>query len=125
MSTPEVQVIGKPVAVAVEGLDYLHALRNRISDMPELDDAQLWDFCEGGHTFREWLNSFTTMRNFDSVRSLGVIRDAEDDAVVTSKSLQQSLEQCGLKTADKPNVLGAGTPKTAFLVMTHGEAAGC
>jgi hypothetical protein len=125
MSAPEVRVIRKPVAVAVEGLDYLHTLRNRISDLPEFDDVQLWDFCEGGHSFREWLNSFTTLRNFDSLRSLGVIRDGEDDTGVTSKSLQRSFEQCGLKTADKPNVLGAGTPKTAFLVMPHDESGGC
>ena len=125
MSQPEKEPIRKPVAVAVEGLDYFYTLLNRISDLPEFDDVQLWDFCKGGQGFRQWLNSFTTLAHFDAVRSLGVIRDAEDDAAVTSKNLQQSFQKCGLNTADTPNVLGTGRPKTAFLVMPHDESAGC
>lgn len=125
MSAPEREVIRKPVAVAVEGLDYFHTLRSRISDLPEFDDVQLWDFCKGGQAFREWLNSFKTLANFSSIRSLGVIRDAEDDAGVTSRNLQQSFQHCGLNTADKPNVLCAGSPKTGFLLMPHDESAGC
>jgi hypothetical protein len=125
MSAPEAQIIKKPIAIAVEGLDYFHTLLNRISDSPEFDDVQLWDFCKGGQGFREWLNSFKTLRNFDTVRNLGVIRDAENDAGVTTRHLQQCFEHCGFSVPQKPNILTDGSPGTAFLVMPHDESFGC
>jgi hypothetical protein len=125
MSAPKAQVIAKPIAVAVEGLDYFYTLLNQISDPPEFSDVQLWDFCEGGQGFREWLNSFKTLRNFDTVRSLGVIRDAENDAGATTQHLKQCFERCGFSVPKESNVLSSGNPSTAFLVMPYREPSGC
>lgn len=125
MSERESRSIKKPIAVAVEGKDYVYTLLSQIDGPPEFNDVQLWDFCEGGQGFQQWLSSFQTLRNFDTIRSLGVIRDAEDSSIKTAGNLQRAFEVCGLKVPEKSKQLAEGNPHTAFLVIPDGDPIGC
>ena len=42
------RTIEKPVAIAVEGLDYFYTLLSQIKDDRDLQDVQLWNFMDLG-----------------------------------------------------------------------------
>jgi hypothetical protein len=119
--------IVKPVAVAVEGLDYFRTLLSQIKDDPQLQDVQLWDF-KGAHNgnLGRWLKLFTMLEGYgDKIRAIGVIRDAEEDAASTLQSTAQALTNVGLAPPARPMEVTAGSPAIGILVMPHNSPSGC
>lgn len=116
-----------PVAVAVEGKDYLYTLLGQVKDDPKLQDVQLWDF-QGDETggLERWLRLFTTLDGFrEKIRAIGIIRDAESDAESTIRRTAGALTNIGLTAPEEPMRLTASKPSVGFLVMPHGSKAGC
>ena len=119
--------IEKPVAVAVEGLDYFYTLLNQIKDAPDLQDVQLWDFKgpDNGELSR-WLSLFKKLEGFeDRVRAIGVIRDAEDNAAGMADRIKSAFGNNGFPIPDGPMVVTSGKPAVGFLLIPHGADSGC
>ncbi len=119
--------IVKPVAVAVEGGDYLYMLLGQIKNDPDLQDVQLWDFKgrEGGDLLR-WLRLFTTLDGYrQTIRALGIIRDAEADARRCFQSTCQAFRGAGLEPPQHPMEVGTARPAVGVLLMPHGKPSGC
>lgn len=127
----------QPVAVAVEGADYFHLLRNCIAE-PEFSDVQLFDFENLPGTgnlaaqtrsgpnanLARWLEIFKA--NHKGVaQALGIIRDAEDDAAAMTASVSNVLHRAGLPTPARSFEIQAGNPATAFLLIPHTADTGC
>lgn len=116
-----------PVAVAVEGKDYLYTLLGQVKDDPELQDVQLWDFQRdetGG--LERWLELFTTLDGFEErTRAIGVIRDAEDDAESMIRRTTRAFANIGLTAPEEPMRLAGSKPSVGFLVMPHNTRSGC
>lgn len=128
MSKPQrPQAIKRPVAIAVEGDDYFYSLLPVLDGPPEFDVVQLWDFSaqESGSSAERWLTLFKSLRGFDGVRAIGLIRDAEDNAVERHTEMQRALRNNALGVPPRPRDVLAGHPATGFLIMPHGAAAGC
>lgn len=119
--------IVKPIAVAVEGLDYFYTLLTQIKDDPNLQDVQLWDFQKADDgSLQRWLELFTTLDGFeDRIRALGIIRDAEDSAEDTLRSTASSLARIGLAAPARAMQLTATKPSVGVLIMPHNSASGC
>lgn len=119
--------IVKPVAVAVEGRDYLYTLLNQIKDDPYLQDVQLWDFKEANNgDFGRWLKLFTTLDGFgDKIRAIGVIQDAEENAASSFQCTAQALRNVGLVPPAQPAETTTGKPAIGILVMPQNSPSGC
>jgi hypothetical protein len=119
--------IVKPVAVAVEGLDYLYTLLGQIKDDPNLQDVQLWDFqgADDGDLER-WLELFATLDGFeDRIRAIGIIRDAEQRAADTLRSTARALKRIGLPAPARAMQPTATKPSVGVLIMPHDSESGC
>ena len=101
--------IEKPVAVVVEGLDYFHLILSQIQGRTEFESVELWDFCPVG-SLRHWLEDFRTLRNFHTLRALGVIRDAETDAAAMIASVRARLTSNGFPTPENNGDIHQGPP---------------
>ena len=89
------------VQLLVEGNDqrnFLEAIRRHLS----LDNLQIWSY-GGGQDLREFLKGFVRIDGFDTVQSLGVVRDAEENAENSFRSVQGSLRDVGL-TVPTPRI---------------------
>lgn len=119
--------IRRPVNVAVEGLDYLHTLREQIKDDPELEDVWLWDFTGGdGGTLARWLRLFKTLEGFaETVRAIGIVRDAEDNAAAMTQSVVSALKNSGFGAPAAPLQISSSQPAVGFLLMPHERESGC
>jgi hypothetical protein len=124
---PEKSRIVKPVAVAVEGLDYYYTLLGQLKDDPQFQDVQLWDFkgADSGNLGR-WLKLFISLDGYgDKIRAIGVIQDAEDDAERTFRSIAEALTNVGLAPPTRPMEVTTSSPTIGILVMPHDSPSGC
>jgi hypothetical protein len=116
--------IKRPVAIAVEGLDYLYFLLSQLDGPLEFEGIQLWNFMDVGLV--RWLEGFRKMGGFETIRGLGIIRDAEGNSVNTIASVRAALANSGYPAPDGPmQVEIEGGLAVGYLVMPHGANAGC
>ena len=117
--------IKRPVAIAVEGANFFHFLLNKIDGMAEFENVQLWDFMENGLTVHEWLKSFRMASGFDSLKALGIIRDAELDTLRMQQSLEDALQQSGFSVPKSSKDVAIGVPNVSYLIVPDGAPSGC
>lgn len=116
--------IQKPVALAVEGADLLYLLLSQIKNRPEYDKIQLFNFGSvedlGG-----WLETFKTLSDFTTVKVIGIIRDAEENASAAEQAVKGALAKFGMSIPTDSAVISLGTPKVGYLILPHGKEQGC
>jgi hypothetical protein len=123
---------GKTVAIGVEGKDYVVLLREQIGDKDEYSQVWLYDYKEVGkrddnatHSLTRWLKVIRNDPLFPALRAVGVIRDAEQDAVSTMRATKSALERAGCSAPDTPVTWTNTTPSTGFLIIPHDSPQGC
>lgn len=124
---PNRKKIDKPVLVVVEGLDYLHFLLNSPlkDDAKFQDNVLLWDFKEGGISLSQFLCILRTLPNFDQVRTLGVMCDAEQNRAGMADSIRYHLGSNGFVVPSQEGVTACGQPTVSYLILPHDEPSGC
>ena len=103
------------VQLLVEGNDqrnFLEAFRRHLS----LDNLQIWSY-GGGQDLREFLKGFVRIDGFDTVQSLGVVRDAEENAENSFRSVQGSLRDVGLTVPTRPGFRSGIKPAVSVLIL--------
>ena len=80
----------------------------------------------GGVTnLEQELLSLTQTPGFhDEVKSLGIVRDADDDSESAFDSVRVALEQCGLPAPAEPLEASGNDPSVTVLIVPHGESSG-
>lgn len=116
--------IKKPVAIVVEGADYLYLLLSQIDGPPEFDEVQLWNYSDVGNVKR-WLELFKALPDFATVTAIGVIRDAEENRELLTRATQKAFLKTGFKVPSESLEVTDGTPRTGMLIMPNGEPSGC
>ena len=116
--------IKKPVAIVVEGADYLHLLLSQIDGPPEFDEVQLWNYSDVGNVKR-WLELFKDLPDFATVAAIGVIRDAEENRESLISATQKAFSETGFNAPGKSLDVTNGVPRTGMLIMPNGEPSGC
>ena len=89
-----------PIQLLVEGNDqrnFFGALIKQLS----LSNIQIQNF-GGVDELRGFLQAFVNMPNFSTVKSLGIVRDAEKNATNAFQSVQSSLRNAKLAVPDHP-----------------------
>ncbi len=120
------QSIKRPVAHCRGGDDYFHSLLPILDGPREFDDVQLWDF--SGIPFgsaARWVSLFKTLKGYDTVRAIGLIRDAEEDAAAKADELRGAFRNAGLAVPPNPGQIMPATPSTGYLIIPSGQPSGC
>ena len=103
------------IQLLVEGNDqrnFFEAFRRHLS----LDNIQIRNY-KGGQDLREYLKGFVKIEGFEAVHSLGVVRDAENSAENTFRSVQGSLRDVGLAVPDYPALRSGENPAVGVLIL--------
>ena len=114
--------LSQPKLLIVEGKDEVNLL-SAILRRLEIADTDVVPF-EGADSLRGFLKVIKELPNFESVVSLGIIRDADQDAGRTLQSIQDSLTAAGLPTPAAPLSPAGTSPRVVILVNPHGRAVG-
>ena len=113
--------IEKPVQLLVEGKaeqNFFEAFTQhlRLDDTPQIQEFG------GVHGLRGFLQGFVNSPGFDSVTSIGIVRDAEESAEAARQSVESSVRNAGLPA---PGDAEAGsTPAVHVLILPDGEEPG-
>ena len=86
-------------------------------------DVQIHDF-GGVNDLQNFLSAFIKMPGFDSVRSLGIVRDAETSAGAAFQSVQSSLAKAGLPVPNRAGEPRNANPAVTVLILPGGERSG-
>ncbi len=114
---PAPRPIDAGAQLLVEGGDpagFFGALREHLT-IPERD-LQIQNF-GGVNQLRVFLSTLTKMSGFSSVRSVGVVRDAEQNPDGAFESVQGALEHAGLTAPDAPERRIEGPPAVNVLIL--------
>ena len=141
MAKPEKVEIKQPVAVLVEGADYIHVLLSQI-DNADFDDIQLFDFstlppenatkdARGGQNaaLRRYLRVLARANEgaATKLRALAVIRDAENNPAGQFASVSAVLAEAGWPMAQMPGQVARGQDgrKAGVLLLPADGLSGC
>ena len=114
--------VGKPKQLLVEGQDeerFFDALLNHL----KIDDIEVKNY-GGKHKLKSYLDVFVNVSSFDQVQSIGIVRDADDNAASAFQSVQDSLSKVNLAVSKE--VLAPADdslPKvTVFIMPGHAKS---
>ena len=107
--------INRSVQLLVEGKDaqnFFEAFVRRLS----LSDIEVQDF-GGVNQFRQFLAAFVNESDFGTVRSIGVVRDAEQSACGAFQSVRDALEHFNLGAPQHPGESTSENPSVGVLIL--------
>ena len=118
---PQPTEIEKPIQLLVEGRNPLNFFETLIRYLAIQDVPQIQDF-GGVNELQEFLRSFVRTPGFDTVESIGIVRDAEESAAAAQQSVETSLRNAGLPV---PGDAGrGGAPSVHVLILPDDEEPG-
>lgn len=109
----------KPCLLLVEGRDEKLFFTALLRSMGCLDGTQVEEV-GGKDQFPRKLPGFVKMSGFSKVRSLGIIRDADDDPRAALQSIQTALGKEGLPvpvSAGRKQTSAGGSPDVSIFIM--------
>jgi hypothetical protein len=107
----------------VEGMTPFQFFKALLQHIGLLNEIEIRNF--GGVTdFSVYLEALIATPGFGNVISLGIIRDAEDDANNAFASVCNSLRRVGLDVPPSPLSITAGKPKVSVFILPDCAAPG-
>ena len=88
-----------------------------------IGDIQIRDY-EGKDNLRRYLLSFTGLNDFVHVRSVAIVRDADDNAPSALQSVQDSLRNAELSVPRGFTTPSDGPPRISVFIMPDNHSAG-
>lgn len=114
--------IGKPTQLLVEGKDQQNFFETFIGHLC-CQGIQVQDF-GGVNELGRFLPSLVKLPGFSNVVSLGIVRDAEQDAASAFQSVRSALQKAGLSIPDAPDRRSSGSPAVTVHILPGGDTAG-
>ena len=114
--------IERPVQLLVEGKAEQNFFGAFTRHLGFQDTPQIQEF-GGVDGLRGFLQGFVNSPGFDSVTSIGIVRDAEESAEAARQSVESSLRNAGLPAPGDPEA--GSTPAVQVLILPDGENQAC
>ncbi len=118
----EFEEVESGIQLLVEGNDqrnFFAAFKRHLS----LKDIQVRSY-GGGPDLREYLKGFVKIDGFDTIQTLGVVRDAENSAENTFRSVQGSLRDVDLTVPAHPALRSGNKPAVNVLILPDNSRPG-
>lgn len=113
--------------LVVEGVSEEHLFNALFAHMKrggvEVGDIKII-VSEGKDNIRGDIQAITQIANFDAVVSIGIVRDADDNADDALRSVQEALRVAGLPAPSAPLSVVGSDPKVAALILPYGRSSG-
>lgn len=122
MSVAQPTRIDKEIQLLVEGNDqrnFFEALTKHLS----ISGIQIWDF-GGVDDLPGYLSAFATRSNFATVRSLGIVRDAERSTQSAFQSVQSALGNAQLPAPAHTSQASVGPPRVSVFILPNNNQPG-
>lgn len=116
------QELDKPKLLIGEGKDEIlifGALLNHLG----IDDVKVEDF-GGKHKLPDYLDTLQLRPGFHDLRSLGVTRDADSDAMSAFTSVRDHLTARNLVSPVSSGNIAEGTPRIGVVILPDGQQQG-
>ncbi len=110
--------ISKSIQLLVEGKDQLNFFEAFIRRVEIENELQVQDF-GGVSELRGFLRALVDAPGFNTVVSVGIIRDAEESAAGARRSVENSLRNAGLPAPEDAN--GGDGPAVQLLILPGGK----
>jgi hypothetical protein len=102
--------------LVVEGNDAFQFFKALLQRLDLLDSIEIRNL--GGVTdWNDSLRALAETSGFPEVKSLGIIRDAEEDADAAFRSVCSGLRQNSLATPRRPNAVENGVPSVSIFIL--------
>ena len=115
--------IEKTGQLLVEGNDLRNFFEAFAKHLDLSNTLQIQNF-GGVNDLRIFLKTFVKTPDFDTVRSIGIARDAEKDEKAALQSVQSSLDNAELPMPTKVGVQSADSPTVRVLILPGGGKPG-
>ncbi len=113
---PRLRELTQPRQLLVEGKD-IEGVFGELADASNLSDIQIQDF-GGVAELRSFLKALRLSPAFAStVRSIGIVRDAETNAGDAFRSVSNALRDADLPVPTKPKEPSAADPRVTVLIL--------
>ena len=112
MATEQIE---RGTQLLVEGNDARNFFEALVAHMA-LAGVQVQNF-GGVDEFRRVLSAFVLAPNFNNVRSIGIVRDAEQSADAAFQSVRDTLEHVNLAAPRRPNESTGDNPSVRVLIL--------
>ena len=120
--------VEQPRLLVVEGVSEAHLFNALFAHIEEKDGVRIDDIqivnVGGRDNIRQDIQVIVSDRNFGEVSSIGIVRDADDNADNALRSVQGVLRDVGLPVPNAPLSLAGDIPKVAALILPHGRSSG-
>lgn len=116
------RAITKPKLLLVEGRDEFNFFSALINHL-QLQSIEVRIY-EGKSNLRIALQTLLSALGFENVESVGIVRDADENAGAAFQSVCSSLSNANLPVPDAPLVLTSGRPQIAVMIMPPGANRG-
>ena len=114
--------IERPIQLLVEGNDQKNFFEAFVSHL-NIPDIQIRNF-GGVDELGRFLRAFVLAPYFDTVSSIGVVRDAETSAEGAFQSVQSSLRNADLEVPVNERQRVGATPAVTFMILPGGDQSG-
>ncbi|MFN8259269.1 MAG: DUF3226 domain-containing protein [Bacteroidales bacterium] len=115
--------IDSPRLICVEGKDEINFF-NALLKYLSIDNVQIIDF-EGKDKFKNKIPALVNMQGFDTVETIALIRDADENPPVSAfESLVSILRNSGLKPPTSNQSFSNGKPKIGIFILPGNSQTG-
>ena len=121
-SGPKPIAITRATQLLVEGKDLVNFVCAHLSDLGR-NDVDLHDF-GGVADLRKFLAGFVTAPGFSTVRSVGIVRDAEKSATSALQSVRGACQSVGLPEPKRVGRRYGSGPSVTALILPDGSNPG-
>jgi hypothetical protein len=122
--TTMVRTIGDPRSIEqshlllVEGIEDAFFFEAFLKQL-KLNEIEIWPI-GSGRVFKERLKILRKLSGFERIKSIGVIRDADDNPVAAFDSVRQALIENDLPAPDRYGSRSTKTPITSIMILPDG-----
>lgn len=120
--------VEQPRLLVVEGVSEAHLFNALFAHMEEKDGVRIDDIqiinVGGRDNIRRDIQVIVNDRDFSMVSSIGIVRDADDNADDALRSVQGALRDVGLPAPSAPLSVVGDNPKVAVLITPYGRSSG-
>jgi hypothetical protein len=118
----QAEAITEPKLLLVEGRDEINFFNSLIRHL-RIQEIEVRSY-EGKDRLRSALQTLIIAPGFDMLESIGIVRDADNDANAAFQSVCGSLSNAGLPVPGAPMLITSERPQTGVMIMPPGEPEG-